>query len=213
MFHVATGRKHWREHEFFASGAEQIETALAWLDPTHARERALDVGCGLGRTAVHLSLAFDHVDGIDISPTMVERARAMHDRPNLEFHLGSGNDLSGLDSDAYDLVYSYVVFQHVDEPAIIGRYLEEIARVLRSRGCAILQFDSRPARVVRRVYLSLPDWMLPTVHRQHVRRYPRDPALPERLFRQAGLVLEAERGRGTAEHLVKLRRAGSEPTA
>jgi ubiquinone/menaquinone biosynthesis C-methylase UbiE len=213
MHFIATRREAWDEDAFFASGAEQVHEALAWLGPGHRRVRALDIGCGLGRLAVHLADAFEQVDAIDISPEMIERARAMHDRPNLRFHAASGVDLGGLETNAFDLVYSYIVFQHVDQEAIIRSIVAEIARVLRPDGRAILQFDTRAPRLLRRCYHTLPDWLLPRVHRRHVRRYPRRPETLEQLFRAAGLEVEAERGRGGPQHFYKLHPAAGAPRA
>lgn len=74
--------------------------------------RALDVGCGAGALARRLSERADQVDAIDISPGMIDRARAAsaHAR-NIEWMVGDllETDLSG----RYDVVTAVSSLHHM----------------------------------------------------------------------------------------------------
>jgi len=82
--------------------------------------RAADLGCGSGRTAAWLRTRGDFpVDGVDLTPAMLERARArgVHDR----LVEGDVRD-TGLPHAAYDLVICVLVDEHL--PELAGLYAE-----------------------------------------------------------------------------------------
>lgn len=204
---IATGRSDWDPDEFFASGAELARSTLEWVGPEAGRERALDLGCGLGRVSVHLAAAFERVDALDISPEMIERARELSAPPGLHFSVGSGSDLSGFEAGSFDLVFSYIVFQHVASDSVLASYLREVARVLRPRGRGVVQFDSRPSSRLQRLGHGLPDALLPATRRRHIRRYRRHAGTLHEMLAAAGLTVLDERGRGSEEHFVLVRAA------
>ncbi|HMD30961.1 MAG TPA: class I SAM-dependent methyltransferase, partial [Candidatus Acidoferrales bacterium] len=94
---------------------------------------ALEIGCGVGRMTAAFAQEFGEVIGIDVSPEMVKKARA-RELPGARFLVGSGCDLSGVEDRSADFAFSYIVFQHIPEKAVILRYFEEAARVLRPGG-------------------------------------------------------------------------------
>src|SRR3954464_13616393 len=53
----------------------------------------VEVGCGPGRVAATLAERFDRVVAVDVSPAMVERARASVVDPNVDFRVVSGEKL------------------------------------------------------------------------------------------------------------------------
>ncbi|MEO0557151.1 MAG: class I SAM-dependent methyltransferase [Bacteroidota bacterium] len=66
------------------NGIAQHERALAFLPPDHGR-RALDIGCGSSTRILELLLSHGfEVEGLDISPRMLELASAQH--PEVVFH-------------------------------------------------------------------------------------------------------------------------------
>jgi len=211
MHFIATNRRDWTAESFYASGRAPIDEILAWTGPHLPRHRALEIGCGLGRAARHLCRHFDRVDGIDISVTMIERAKTHGLPANLHLTAGSGRDLEPYEDDAFDLVYAYLVFQHVGRWETIESYLGEIARVLRPDGRAALQFDTRPANGLIGLYKTLPDALLPPHHRRHLRRYRRRAALVRERLAAAGLSILKERGARTARHFFLLQLKGVRP--
>jgi SAM-dependent methyltransferase len=193
--------------EFAASGEPLVASALAWAAPLPALDRAVEIGCGVGRFTSALATRFDQVDAVDVSETMIALARRAGLPDTVRLHVGSGRDLAGLPDGGYDLAFSHLVFQHIADGAVIAAYLREVARVLAPDGIAALQFDTRPPSPVATALHALPDPLLPRLHRRGARRH-RLPAPRLRAWiADAGLALTRERGADSAEHWVRLMRA------
>jgi SAM-dependent methyltransferase len=97
--------------------------------------RALEIGCGPGRMTRPFAAEFGEVWALDVSPAMLETARErLAGRPNVRLHLGSGYDLAGIGDARFDLVFSYIVFQHIPVREAIETYVREAARVLKPGG-------------------------------------------------------------------------------
>lgn len=108
------GRKE-IEAAFFESGEAHISSVMdiiAHYFPNSLRsEAALDFGCGVGRLILPLSRRFNKVTGVDISPAMIELAKAhVVSNSNVDFV----QQVSKIDpTRRYDLVHSYIVLQHI----------------------------------------------------------------------------------------------------
>lgn len=78
--------------------------------------RALDLGCGPGRNALHLaSLGFE-VDAVDLSPAAIAWAedRAREAGADVRFHCGDAFALTGAElTGPYDLIYDSGCFHHL----------------------------------------------------------------------------------------------------
>jgi len=97
--------------------------------------RALEIGCGIGRMTRWLAREFGAVDALDVSPEMIAGARRrLGGCANVALHVGSGYDLEPLPDASFDLVFSYIVFQHVPSREVIAAYVREAGRVLKPRG-------------------------------------------------------------------------------
>lgn len=97
--------------------------------------RVLEIGCGIGRLLQYMALIFEEVHGIDVSAEMIEEGRRYLARhPNAHLEVGDGASLAPYPDAHFDLVYSYVVFQHIPDKAVIESYVTEARRVLRPGG-------------------------------------------------------------------------------
>lgn len=142
-------RRHggWDPEEFFRTGREEVAETLAWvreLGVAPEGGRALDFGCGVGRLSQALADSFDEVVGVDISRTMVERARE-YDRhgERVRYVVNTRGDLGGLGDDRFDLVYSNITLQHIP-PRYARVYIGEFFRVLRPGGTTVFQMRNGP---------------------------------------------------------------------
>jgi len=159
----------WAPEDFLATGAAEIATLLARLaelgvEP--ARGRAVDFGCGAGRLSHGLAAAgFGEVVGLDISPTMLEKAREIVGDPACDFRLATGPDLEVVESGRADLVYTNRVLQHMPGE-LAHRYVREFYRIVRPGGLVVFQLPTAPARSAAGLALR----MLPTPVVRRLRR-------------------------------------------
>jgi SAM-dependent methyltransferase len=104
-------------------------TSVAW----DRVERAADLGCGTGRTGAWLrDRGVGRVDGVDVTPEMLERARERG--VFAELHLADVRD-SGLGAASYDLVTTCLVDEHL---ASLGPLYRESARLVRPGGAHVI---------------------------------------------------------------------------
>jgi ubiquinone/menaquinone biosynthesis C-methylase UbiE len=112
------------------------------------RGRALlEIGCGIGRFEETLAAEAASVVGIDISPGMIEAARARcAGLANVRLLPCSGRDLAMFGAASFDLVFSVDAFPYLVQSgmALAERHVEEAGRVLRPGGdLLILNFSYR----------------------------------------------------------------------
>lgn len=94
----------------------------------------MEIGCGAGRIAHFLAPMCKTWIGGDVSVNMLAHAReALSGVPNVEFVPLNGSDLSQLADATLDVIYSTVVFMHLDEWDRY-RYVSEMHRVLKPGG-------------------------------------------------------------------------------
>jgi SAM-dependent methyltransferase len=186
---------------FRATGAALVAQVLEWAAPARW-DRALEIGFGIGRNLVHLAEQFARVDGVDVSPTMVELAREHGLPANVEVHVTDGRSLAALPDASFDLVFSNLVLQHVGDEDVVAAYVRETARVLTDDGVAALQFDTRRLPFAARVARAL----LPGAKRRAMRRYPRAAEWVRAQAATAGLTVSVEHG-DAANHWFVLRPA------
>lgn len=102
-----------------------------------APERALDLGCGPGRNALHLAAHGVDVDGVDLSPTAVawarERAVDLAHPPRFLVGDAVGPGSAELLPGPYDLVYDSGCLHHLPPHRRVG-YLRLLERVLAPGG-------------------------------------------------------------------------------
>jgi SAM-dependent methyltransferase len=111
-------------------GLADPETRAAWRSlllsvlPL-APARVADLGCGTGTLAVLLAAEGYAVDGLDVSPEMVARARVKAAAAGVDVDVRVGDaNAPGLDPASYDVVLSrHVLWAMVDPAAALGRWV------------------------------------------------------------------------------------------
>lgn len=135
----------WEIESFLETGRQEAAALFRLLDGLKIYpnfNRALDFGCGVGRVSHALGIRFRHVDGLDVSSTMIETARRIHaHRSGLAFHLGTSGSLP-FETQTFDLVYSRLVLQHMPSEIAIP-YVSEFVRTLTPTGVAVFQAPSK----------------------------------------------------------------------
>jgi SAM-dependent methyltransferase len=136
---------------FFANGERALEGMLGLLGAElRAGDEVVEIGCGAGRQTRALAARAASVRALDISERMLELARRINgDLDNVAWIRGDGATLTGVADASADACLSYVVFQHIPDPAVTLDYVREMGRVLRPGGWAAFQI-SNDARVHRR---------------------------------------------------------------
>jgi SAM-dependent methyltransferase len=135
----------WDLDEFLRTGVDEIAALLASLQKLGVAVRtgrALDFGCGVGRVTQALAGTFAECDGVDIAPSMIERAHELNrfgDR--CRYHVNDRDDLALFGDGVFDFVYSVIVLQHI-APEFTAAYLREFTRVLAPGGVLVFQLPS-----------------------------------------------------------------------
>jgi SAM-dependent methyltransferase len=142
--------------EFFASGERHVDhvyrTIRANVQPAFQPDRVLDYGCGVGRLVIPLAKRSHAVVGVDVSPSMLVRARENCKKFGADsaclLHIDMLNSLA---SASFDLVHSFVVFQHI--PTARGEViLRELIDLIADGGVGAIQFTfSDPGSALRRI--------------------------------------------------------------
>jgi cyclopropane fatty-acyl-phospholipid synthase-like methyltransferase len=160
----------WNVEEFFKSGEAEIaaiEQYCANLHRPENRNVALDFGCGVGRLTRALSSRYANVIGVDISSSMIGRARELHaDLTNARFVENVQPDLRFVDDTSVDFIYSVITLHHMPA-ALQQNYIGEFMRILSPRGFAVFQIASGYSNDLRGMaYRMIPNWLLAPLRRR-----------------------------------------------
>lgn len=155
----------------------------------------VEIGCGAGRMTQWFARDFGRVEALDVSAEMIVLARKrLAGFPNVSLHIGSGADLAPVAEGSADLVFSYIVFQHIPSREVIENYVREAARVLKPGGAFKFQLngDRSPQAQAR----QRDTWYGET--------FSPDEALA--MLRGAGFSLLASEGAGTQYYVLTARK-------
>jgi len=125
------------------SQQEIDKLALQLIRSQAQGKRVLEVGCGTGIWIQFLLPVVNSIEGIDLSPGMVEQAK----KKGLPAKVGSAEAIPYKEK-SFDFIFSYRVLPHVPN---LKKALTEIKRVLREDGKAIIMFYNKNS--VKRIFL------------------------------------------------------------
>lgn len=94
--------------------------------------RAIDFGCGTGRSTRFVRQLGLETVGIDISPEMLAKAKELD--PDGEYRLVPGDDFSQLPQREFDLVVSLFTFDNIAGFEVKARLFRQLGNLLRDSG-------------------------------------------------------------------------------
>ncbi|MBT3801456.1 MAG: class I SAM-dependent methyltransferase [Bacteroidetes bacterium] len=153
----------WNQDEFFDMGKTEVDSIIQMLQQkkyfSNEHASCLDFGCGVGRLSRALSAHFDQVIGLDVSSTMIAKAKELNDlsTEKLSFVHNEQNDLSIFEDNSFDFIFTTIVLQHIPKPASVN-YINEFARICKPNGLIIFQLpvaDLRKLTFVQKVRSSI----------------------------------------------------------
>jgi SAM-dependent methyltransferase len=129
--------------DFFDSGERHVEHVYdvirSSLRPNFQPHRILDYGCGVGRLVIPFARR-GTVVGVDVSRSMLDKARINCDKYGAtSARLLHVEELGSLTSGSFDLVHSFIVFQHI--PVARGEVIFcKLISLLAEGGVGAIQF-------------------------------------------------------------------------
>lgn len=137
----------WKLNKFFATGEKEIASVISYLREKKVVLKkintVLDFGCGVGRATRALSRYFPHVYGVDISETMIKRAKKLNADYRCRFIVNSKDYTSIFPDGHFDLIYSNNVLQPFPNKETAVKQITDFIRILKPSGIALFQFPSR----------------------------------------------------------------------
>jgi 2-polyprenyl-6-hydroxyphenyl methylase/3-demethylubiquinone-9 3-methyltransferase len=156
--------------------------------------QVLDVGCGGGLLAEELARRGARVEGIDMSPAMIETAQlhAAESALAIDYRVQDAAELALRQPHSYDVVCCMEMLEHVAEPAA---FLDVLARLVRPGGAVFVSTLNRNAK----------SFLLAIVGAEYVLRLlPRGTHEYERFIRPAELASWARRAGLSLAHTAGL---------
>jgi SAM-dependent methyltransferase len=133
----ASVARAYRDHLSDELTGKPLDRALLSVLADHCtRGLVVDIGCGPGHVARHLADRGVRIEGVDLSPAMIEQARAAH--PDLTFREADMFALPYADASVRGAVLFYAIV-HLRTEELTAPF-RELHRVLEPRGVALVSF-------------------------------------------------------------------------
>jgi len=146
--------------EFFASGEQHVEhiysVIRSKIQSNLQADRILDYGCGVGRLLIPFARRARTVVGLDISPGMLSQAKENCEQYGVSWvRLLPAHELDSLEPASFDLVHSFIVFQHI--PVSHGeRLFRKLISLLAENGVGAVHITFSDVRsALRRAELAV----------------------------------------------------------
>lgn len=133
-------------------------------------DTVLEIGCGIGRVGEVLAGKCRQWIGADVSEQMLGHlTRRLADKPTVRTVALNGYDLRNIESESVDVVYSTVVFPHLEDWERF-RYVKEGMRVLRPGGRMLIDNYNILSDLGWQIFLSNEEYYHPRVRPPSVGR-------------------------------------------
>ena len=150
MNSAAMNKVIWEAWDWSAAGEEwtvspQWKTAVinkAMVPNMKKGGRILEIGPGGGRWTEELQKIADRLTGVDISEECVKICQErFKDCANVEFMVGDGKSLEGIEDNSVDSLWSFDVFVHINKPEV-DAYGAEFVRVMKPGAVGVIHHGS-----------------------------------------------------------------------
>jgi ubiquinone/menaquinone biosynthesis C-methylase UbiE len=122
------------EKEFRDSGQNDYVTFIAKDELIDNRERILEIGCGIGRMTEFIAKDFNEVYGVDISGEMIKQGKERLTGVYNAILVETDGQSIPFDENFFNVVFSYLVFQHFKDKEMVEQNFKEVYRVLKPKG-------------------------------------------------------------------------------
>lgn len=133
----------YNEHQSFP----EYDTLLFRGIPLTGNEVVLEYGCGPARNIIRWNKKFKRIDGVDIAPECIEKAKihlAAEGIPFPNLWSNDGKTLPMIEGAEYDIVFCVIALQHITSRAVRQNLYEEFKRVLKPGGYFVWQCGFGP---------------------------------------------------------------------
>lgn len=128
----------------YVLGNKRIESAIINLRRFVPKNSSniLDIGCGLGWSSYEFSLSFKNskIEGIDLSPVLIEKASKLFVSDNLEYKVYDVTQ--GIPLKTYDAIVMIDVYEHIESSQRANFHLS-LKRLIKTNGRLILACPSK----------------------------------------------------------------------
>jgi cyclopropane fatty-acyl-phospholipid synthase-like methyltransferase len=125
-------------------GGDEAVQAINWFLPLRPDMKIAVIGCGYGRESLKLAPLVDHVYGIDVSETILNKAvKYLSERGIKNFTPVLAESFAQMMPSGLDVVFSIVVMQHLTRD-LVRNYFVELGRKLNPGGGFVVQFLDEP---------------------------------------------------------------------
>jgi ubiquinone/menaquinone biosynthesis C-methylase UbiE len=116
--------------------------------PINGGEIVLEYGCGPARNLVRWSKKFARIDGVDIAPGCIEKAKihlASEGITTSNLWVNDGRSLEMISDVQYDIVFMTISHQHITSRSVRLNLYREFLRVLKPNGILTFQTGFGPS--------------------------------------------------------------------
>jgi 2-polyprenyl-6-hydroxyphenyl methylase/3-demethylubiquinone-9 3-methyltransferase len=125
---------HGKGRQLLRYRLEIIHRLMAGIE----RGSLLEIGCGTGLHLFPLAGGFSHATGIDLSPAMIDRAKAirseLQEDSRIELNVDRADQLKTVDDNSMDVVLCVGAFEHMHNQKAV---VHQVERVLKRQGAFI----------------------------------------------------------------------------
>jgi len=144
---LVANKNIWESWNWNTAGGEEWTLSIEWKESLiknvlrkyiPAEGHILEIGSGAGRwTEVLVEMALQFT-GVDISESCIRICKdKFGDKPGRHFFVGNGKDLSGVETDSIDALWSFDVFVHINKREVAS-YVQEFNRVMRQGSVGVV---------------------------------------------------------------------------